>query len=632
MLANNVRTAKTRYGEMAYYADDEYIGKSLEVYGEYSELEVALWRKLLKPGDVVLDVGANIGALTLALADIVGENGCVTAFEPQPETAELLKRNVDERVAVRDYALGMVEGTTRVPSLGSAIHKNYGGVAIGSGELEVKIHTLDSSVCDKIDFIKIDVEGSEVAVLMGARGTIEKYRPLLYVENHPDQPGQDLLRLIRSLGYRVWEHNPNLFNASNFNGHAIDIFDNVVSFNVLCVPKEKIEQYRYATDQLIPIVPALPSCGKSDWVGIARLGGIGDNLIAASVLRPLKGMGFKVDVVTQMPQGAVFENNPFVDKLSVQRDLPGNQEEWQRWFYSRALEYERFVNLSHTVEANLGFLQCQMQYQWPPHARRKLADHSYLEFACDMVGVPYEFGSLFFPTDEEREHAFATRRKYCGDAPVIGWCVTGTRPDKIYPHSAHAVARLIKELGAHVVLLGGPPPHKDLDFATQIVEEVKRTNSTLGGIHTAISPSKEKETWPVRRVLTFAMGCDLVIGPDTGPMWACAFERIPKILLLSHASAKNITKHWVNTATMQASRDILCHPCHKLINTPADCLEERRRCGMEVGPEAEKLGAACISSIPVETIVAVAAKALKQEGLRIYVDQDRNTALRHPHH
>jgi len=612
MLANNIRTVKTRYGEMSYYADDQYIGKSLEVYGEYSELEVALWRKLLKPGDSVIDVGANIGTLTLALADIVGEEGHVTAFEPQPETAELLQRNVagDHRISAWSYALGSTTGKIRVPSLANVGHKNYGGVEIGKGELEVDIKTLDE-VAIQVNFIKIDVEGMEVEVLNGAKTTIEQFRPLLYLENHPGHSGQELLRMVRALKYRVWDHQPRLFNPSNWNGNSTDVFERIVSFNMLCIPTEKVDQYRHVTDELAPIIPPRPSCGKAEWVGVARLGGVGDNLIAASVLRPLKKLGYKIDVITQLPQAAVFENNPFIDKLSIQRDLPNNSfHEWLKWFAVRAHEYDRFINLSHTCEVALGFLQNQCQYHWPPAARRKLADHNYLEFACDMAGVPYDFGPLFFPTDEERDHARETRRKYCGNAPLIGWCITGSRPDKIYPQSAHAVGRLIKELGANVALLGAPPPANDLNFANQIVEDVKRTNSSLDGLNIAMSPSLDNETWPIRRVLTYAMACDVVIAPDTGPSWAVAFEPVPKIILLSHASPKNITKNWVNTTTLHT--DLPCWPCHLLIDTPADCIEERRRCGMTIPPDADKMGAACISSIPVEAIVNTAAQYLKQ--------------------
>ena len=85
MLKRNVKAAATRYGGMDYYADDYYIGASLEMYGEYSELEIDLLRRIIKPGWTVVDAGANIGALTLAFAEMVGTDGIVHAFEPQPE-------------------------------------------------------------------------------------------------------------------------------------------------------------------------------------------------------------------------------------------------------------------------------------------------------------------------------------------------------------------------------------------------------------------------------------------------------------------------------------------------------------------------------------------------------------------
>ena len=300
MLASNVHTVETRYGKMSLYADDQFIGKSLELYGEYSEIEAALWRKLIRPGDVAIDVGANIGTLTLALAEIVGESGRVTAIEPQPENAELLARNVadKDRIEVLSCALGAAVGQTRVPSLAMLGHKNYGGVAIGTGEHEVQVRPLDAIVTGRVQFIKIDVEGQELNVLAGARETIKRERPLLYIEDHPGGDHDDLLRAVRLLGYRAFRHQPPLFNPANLRGYGVDVFERIVSFNMLCIPTEKVDEYRHVTDELQALVPARPSCGKSGWVGIARLGGIGDNLIAASVLRPLKKMGYKVDVVS----------------------------------------------------------------------------------------------------------------------------------------------------------------------------------------------------------------------------------------------------------------------------------------------------------------------------------------------
>ena len=333
------------------------------------------------------------------------------------------------------------------------------------------------------------------------------------------------------------------------------------------------------------------------WACIARMGGVGDNLIASSVLPGLKKKYGKVEVITSRPQDVVFENNPYIDKLSV-RDPGdpgwGDGHSWQAWFQSRAKEYDFFANLSHTCETLRVFIRVQSQYWWSQDARRILAKQNYLETVHDICGIDYsEIAPNFFPTDDEIAQAKETREKIASPSgKIIAWVLTGTRIDKVYPYAETAIARIIRETGVPVVAMGAPG--KDFEFAKAIQKDIIKHNGSDAGFHLALSSDAEKPNWPVRRILSMAQACDLVIGPDTGPMWGVAMRDIPKILLLSHASEENITKHWVNTTTLHADPiRVPCWPCHRLHDDASTCV-----------PNADKNGPACLSDISVETLVS----------------------------
>jgi hypothetical protein len=106
------RCKTTRHGIMAYSRGrEDLVSESLDMLGEYSESESRLFSVLLRPGDTVLDVGANMGAHSVALASFVGPAGRVHAFEPGAVTAAFLRANValnalDERVLVHQVAVG----------------------------------------------------------------------------------------------------------------------------------------------------------------------------------------------------------------------------------------------------------------------------------------------------------------------------------------------------------------------------------------------------------------------------------------------------------------------------------------------------------------------------------------------
>lgn len=333
------------------------------------------------------------------------------------------------------------------------------------------------------------------------------------------------------------------------------------------------------------------------WAGVARFGGIGDNLVASAVLAPLRKKYGRVEVISQLPYSCVFENNPYIDKLSVHKEgeIPGESAEaWHRWHNVRAKEYDFYIHLSHSMESMVALFPAQTQFYWPAEWRRRFCGRNYVELVADICGVPYsECQPRFFPTEEETARAKQTRGEQMGSGKVIGWVLSGSRIDKIHPASTLIVARLIRECDATVVLFGGPG--RDCEMGNRIIEHVRRQNGSVKGVAGAADPSLEDQRWPIRRVLTQLRHCDLVIGPDTGPMWSLAAHPVPKIVTLSHASPENITKGWINTTTLHADQTVPCWPCHQLHSSLDTCT-----------PDETKGAAACISSISVETIVSTA--------------------------
>jgi FkbM family methyltransferase len=243
---------RCRYGTMTYPAHDRYVGRSLHVYGEYADLELDFLRLLLRPGDIAVDVGANIGAMTVGLAERVGPKGRVHAFEPQGPIYEVLRANTAPFPNVTNHraAAGAAPGTIRVPPRDYDSVGNFGGVALGGGEGdEVPVVTIDSLNLPHLRLMKIDVEGMEIDVLRGAAQTIGRCQPALFVENDRDDRSEALISHIFSLGYRLWWHLTPLFRPDNFSQHAEDVFGNVWSCNMIGFPRNAPIQLRFAEVQ-----------------------------------------------------------------------------------------------------------------------------------------------------------------------------------------------------------------------------------------------------------------------------------------------------------------------------------------------------------------------------------------------
>lgn len=243
---------QTRRGVLAHFAADQCIGRSLGKYGEWAEEEIALLRNYLSKGDAALDVGANVGAHTLAFAQMVGKSGKVIAIEGQPEVATLLSYNVvandlSDRVHIVQALAG--SRPALVPYVASPPGANMGAktfvpnvrnpesVTINGMRTLLPLLTLDSLSLTSCSLIKIDVEGMEEDVLTGAMETLRSFRPAVYFEyaNNDTSALARMHGLLRAMGYRLFWHVSNPFNRLNFKGETLNIFGGAMETNVLAV-------------------------------------------------------------------------------------------------------------------------------------------------------------------------------------------------------------------------------------------------------------------------------------------------------------------------------------------------------------------------------------------------------------
>lgn len=237
----------TRYGFMIWPSADECVGGSFKKYGEYSKVEVGFLCKVVQPGMTVVDVGANIGATAVPMGKVLAESGLLVAFEPQLVlnkilTANLVMNECYTSQVIRALA-GNKPGQVKVPVYDYSKNNNYGAIGIESWKgMEqgnvTPIVPIDSLGLEECHFMKIDAEGMEQQVLEGAVGTIEKFHPLMFVENDREEGGRELIRYIKELGYRPLWFRSMLFSEDNFFGDKENIYNTQASFNMVCIPPE----------------------------------------------------------------------------------------------------------------------------------------------------------------------------------------------------------------------------------------------------------------------------------------------------------------------------------------------------------------------------------------------------------
>lgn len=206
------------FGSILLNQNDPYVRGAVEHFGEFSEAEVDVFRDILTPRDWVVEVGANMGAHSVALSGYCERLYC---FEPQrfmfqTLCANLALNSIDNAIA-RQIAIGSTESTVRVPCLDPYTQQNFGSFSLRAPYEEgdyIQQITLDSLVFPRLDLLKLDCEGSELSVLLGASATIQKHRPWIYLEFAENRAG--LLHVLESYGYSCIRHVPPLNRWPNF--------------------------------------------------------------------------------------------------------------------------------------------------------------------------------------------------------------------------------------------------------------------------------------------------------------------------------------------------------------------------------------------------------------------------------
>jgi len=173
------------------------------------EREYDLLPQFVRPGDWVLDIGANIGHYTRSLSDLVGAAGRVIALEPVPGTFALLAANAQlfahANVTLINAAASNRTGVIAmsVPRFSSGLANYYGAHVAAAGEqasLTVASLAIDLLAIDcPIALVKVDVEGHEALALEGMQGLLRRYRPVLIVETRDDE----VVAALSGMGYKA---------------------------------------------------------------------------------------------------------------------------------------------------------------------------------------------------------------------------------------------------------------------------------------------------------------------------------------------------------------------------------------------------------------------------------------------
>lgn len=287
-------------------------------------------------------------------------------------------------------------------------------------------------------------------------------------------------------------------------------------------------------------------------VGIVRIGAKGDALWASSPAALLKEQGYHVTAFVATTGEEVLRHDPNIDRLVTLPNGVLNDDELLAFWAHQAVKFDRWVNLVGSVEQRLLYHPSSNEFFLPQKLRHRFGNRNYLEMIHDYADLPHVFRQKFHPSAEEAKWARETREKLLPPGPLVILNACGSGPAKTWPH-AQAFLERMAAAGIVTVVLG--------DVRGIELAEVNECTAIVGN------------GWPVRAALAFAQIADAVVATESMIANAVAMEPMLKVILLSHSSNENLTKHWISTAALEATA-VACHPCHRIHATLDFCAKD----------------------------------------------------------
>lgn len=305
---------------------------------------------------------------------------------------------------------------------------------------------------------------------------------------------------------------------------------------------------------------------------VIRYGGIGDTIIYTPVLKKLKEDGYHVTVEVKEIGAKILKHNPYVDKVILHTKQLRTDDEFGLHWAEISKGFDKVINLSSSIEADLVFAPWQADAKLPAEERREKCNVNFYDHTMKVAGYPDskgELGKMYFSAYEKqraRDYMHKHRKKF-----VVLWGLTGSGLYKVWPYTEYVALAFLRAHPDAIIITTGEPAAMLLEW------DHPQTINTCGN-------------WEFRRTAALIPYTDLIIGPDTGLMHAASGSAVDKILLLTGNTIENISKYWRNTVNIEPNRSQApCHPCHLLHYSMGTCtLDEKFKspiCMTKLSPE-----------------------------------------------